>query len=86
MDKKTSKYRDLHQKQNLDELYLLIYYDQGLFYNTPFIAPNFGFQQMVEIANRRANINPGFFRKIFLFNSVYPNHEVAELWTNKSVI
>ncbi len=85
MDKKTSKYRNLHQEQNLDELYLLIYYDQALFYNTPFIAPNFGFQQIVEIANRRANINPGFFQKIFLFNSVYPNHEVAELWTNKSV-
>lgn len=86
MDKKISKYQNLHQEQEIDELYLLIYYDQGSFYNTPFIAPNFGFRQIVEIANRRANINPGFFQKIFLFNSVYPNHEFAELWTSKSMI
>ena len=86
LDKKISKYQNLHQEQNLDELYLLIFYDQGLLHNTPFIAPGFGFQQIVEIANREANINPGFFQKIFLFNSIYPNQEVAELWVNKSMV
>lgn len=83
MDKKISKYQNLHQEQSLDELYLLIFYDQGVLYNTPFITHNSGFRQIVEIANQRANIHPGVFQKIFLFNSVYPNQEVAELWANK---
>jgi hypothetical protein len=33
--KKTAKYDGLNAKENLTELYLVAYYDQGLFYNTP---------------------------------------------------
>ncbi len=80
LNKKTSKYLDLHQQQSLDELYLLIYYDQGWFYNTPFTAPGFGFREIAEIAAQAAADNHGRFDKIFLFNSLYGDQEAVQLW------
>lgn len=78
--KKTSKYRGLHQQESLDELYLLLYYDQGWIYNTPFNAPEFGFREIAEIAARAAANNHGVFQKIFLFNSLYGAQEAVQLW------
>lgn len=80
LNKKTSKYDDLHRQESLDELYLLIYYDQGWFYNTPFAAPGFGFGEIAEIAAKVAASNYGKFQKIFLFNSLYGDQEAAQLW------
>ena len=82
LNKKTSKasYLDLHQRQNLDELYLLLYYDQGWIYNTPFNAPGFGFREIAEIAAQAAANNHGVFQKIFLFNSLYGDQEAVQLW------
>lgn len=82
LNKKTSKetYLDLHERQNLDELYLLLYYDQGWFYNTPFSAPEFGFRDVAEMVAQAAATNPGVFQKIFLFNSLYGDQEAVQLW------
>jgi hypothetical protein len=83
LNKKTSKYHDLHRRQSLDELYLVIYYDQGWFYNTPFAAPGIGFRQIAEIAAQVAADNHGVFQKIFLFNSLYRDQEVVQLWPSE---
>lgn len=80
IDKKTSKYLNLHQQQSLNELYLLIYYDQAWIYNTPFYAPGFGFRDIAEIASQTVAGNHGVFQKIFLFNSLYQCQEAIELW------
>ena len=40
--KKTTMYPDLHQKENLDELYLFAYYNKDLMYNTPSLPPGSG--------------------------------------------
>jgi hypothetical protein len=80
LNKKTFKYHDLRHQQNLDELYLLIYYDQGWFYNTPFAAPGFGFREIAEIAAQLAANNPEPFQKFFLFNPLYGDQEAVQLW------
>lgn len=78
--KKTSKYIDLHRQESLDELYLLVYYDQGWFYNTPFNAPGVDFSNIAERVAQFVATDHGIFQKIFLFNSLYGNQEAIQLW------
>jgi len=80
LEKKTAKYSDLHITQNLDELYLLIYYAQGFQHNTPYTAPSFGFKEVAEKARSVVEKDHGKFQKIFLFNSLDGMIECAELW------
>lgn len=78
--KKTAKYTDLHKEQNLSELYLVAYYDRALFYNTPYIGPNFGWDEIAAIAGAEIAKNPGAFQKVFLFNSLPEDMTVTVLW------
>lgn len=78
--KKTGMYAELHKKQNLSELYLLVYYDRALIHNTPFVAPNFGWNAVATIAKDEIAKNPGAFQKIFLFNSLPQDRTVTLLW------
>src|SRR4030095_13330036 len=80
IEKKTAKYGNLHTTQNLDELYLLIYYSQGFQHNTPFKAPNFGFKEVAKSARSVVENDHGKFQKIFLFNSLDGMVECSELW------
>lgn len=77
---KLGKYTGLLQKENLDELYLIVYYNKGLLHNTPFVAPGFGFRQVAEIAAQAVAQSPGPFTKIFLFNALKPDLEVLQVW------
>ena len=67
--KKTSMYAGLHAKENLSELYLVAYYDLALIHNTPYFAPNFGWDRVTAIAAAEIDKNPGAFQKVFLFDS-----------------
>lgn len=78
--KKAAMYGDLHQKENLSELYLLAYYDRALIHNTPYIAPNFGWDAIAAIAKSEIAENPGAFQKVFLFNSLPQDRTVTKLW------
>ncbi len=83
LDRKTSEHSGLHQEQAVDELHLLIYYDQGWFYNTPFTAPGMGFREIAQIAAQQTVKTHGVFSKIFLFNSLYGDQEVEQLWPRR---
>ena len=67
--KKTEKYETLHVDEKLDELHLVAYYDNGLFYNTPYTTLGFGFDEIAQICRDWARTQPGKFQKIFLFDS-----------------
>jgi hypothetical protein len=64
--RKTGKYATLRQDAGLDELYLLLYYDQAHFYNTPFDSPGFGFPEIASRLARLAASDHGVFDRIFL--------------------
>jgi len=78
LEKKTAKYQNLHEAQNLDELYLVAYYDQGLIYNTPYFASGFDFGDSCRLARAKIAQNPGVFQKVFLFEATASN--VVHLW------
>lgn len=67
--KKTAKYADLHAKEKLDELYLIAYYDQALFYNTPYDTSGTGFKEIAALCSEWLKKNTGKFQKVFLFDS-----------------
>ncbi len=67
LKRKTTKYQTLHAEQELAELYLLLYYDQGFHYNTPFDTPGHGFSQIVQHLSRLTVQEHGVFQRIFLF-------------------
>ncbi|MDA2934647.1 hypothetical protein MYX82_09940 [Acidobacteria bacterium AH-259-D05] len=77
--KKTGKYSTLCQDQSLAELYLLIYYDQGWAYNSPFEALGYGFKDIADELRAAAQRDPGPFNKVFLF--VVANDEAIEVWS-----
>ncbi|MGA8154358.1 MAG: hypothetical protein WB952_25670 [Terriglobales bacterium] len=78
--KKTNKYASLHREQDLVELYLVVYYDQGLIHNTPYFGLNFGLDEVAKAASAEVAKNPGPFQKIFLFNSIDQDMAVYQLW------
>lgn len=67
LQKKTSMYATLKADEHLNELHLLLYYDQGWAYNTPFHAPNFGLPQIANALRNTAATDHGQFERIFLF-------------------
>lgn len=77
---KTSKYSGLRQRENLGELYLLVYYSQGLIYNTTFEGPGFGLSEVSLIAARRVANNTGSFQKVFLFYALKPELRAVQIW------
>jgi hypothetical protein len=80
LGKKAGKYADLHKDQALTELYLVVYYDRALIHNTPFIAANFGWNEVTFIARKVIAKHPGVFQKIFLFNAVPQDRTVTVLY------
>ena len=77
---KTAKYSGLHTKHGLTELYLIAYYNKALFYNSPYVAPSFGLEEVARIATDVVAKNSGPFQKIFLFNATKPGLDVFQLW------
>jgi hypothetical protein len=80
IDKKTGMYGELHKKENLAELYLVAYYDRALIHNPPYVAPNFGWNDVAAIAAAEIAKNPGAFQKVFLFNALPQDRSLAVLW------
>ncbi len=78
IEKKTKKYERLHAEEKLDELYLVAYYDQGLFYNSPYHTLGFGFDEIANICRQWVKKNPGKFQKIFLLDAT-GDGKVAEI-------
>src|SRR5882724_2169146 len=61
--------KELRTQASLDELGLLVHYDFKAFaYNTPFDAPNFGFEEAANLARETLNSNGGYFDRVFLFH------------------
>lgn len=76
--KKTNMYATLEADESLDELYLLLYYDQGWAHNTPFISPTFGFAQIAEGLRAVAAGDHGQFERIFVF--IPATKEIADIY------
>ncbi len=67
--KKAAKYGDLHAKENLTELYLIAYYNQGLIYNSPYETPYFDFHDVANVFKLWVSANPGRFQRVFLLDA-----------------
>ena|SRR6266568_1397368 len=67
LQRKTAMYPTLKTTAGLAELHLLLYYDQGWAFNTPFDAPGFGFPEIASHLRRVAAADHGPFNRIFLF-------------------
>lgn len=78
LQKKVAMYTTLKDDEHLDELYLLLYYDQGWAYNTPFHTPTFGFPDIANTMREIAAHNHGQFDKIFLF--IPATSDVAQIY------
>jgi hypothetical protein len=84
IDKKTGKYSGLHGQQNLDELYLVAYYNNALFYNTPFLALGFGFREVADLVAPTVQSSHGVFQKVFLFNAIKQDQEAIMIWSHEA--
>lgn len=67
LQRKTAMYATLKSNAGLAELHLLLYYDQGWAFNTPFDAPGFGFREIASHLKQVASADHGAFDRIFLF-------------------
>ncbi len=77
--KKAAKYIDLHAKENLNELYLIAYYNQGLFYNSPYETPYFDFNDVADVFKLWVAANSGRFQKVFLLDATGEGNAVQIL-------
>jgi hypothetical protein len=68
------------ERERLDELYLVVYYNSAILYNTPYDTPGFGFRDVGEVASQQLSLNPGQFQKVFLFSPIEKNGKVLEIW------
>ncbi len=79
--KTDERYRDLRKHVDLDEVYLLVHYDFKAFaYNTPFDAPNFGFEKAAEFASSVLDGDGGNFDRIFLFHFLWGQEEAYRIF------
>ena len=78
--KSDARYKDLKQQVGLDEVYLLVHYDFKAFaYNTPFGAPDFGFEQAATLAREWLAGDGGYFDRIFLFHFLWGKEEAYRI-------
>lgn len=80
--KKTAKrnYQTLKKNQTVDELYLLVYYNRALLWNTPYEGIDGSIEVVVEQAREQVSLNHGPFDKILLFLAFEPGMKVFTLW------
>lgn len=79
IDKKIKKRNYLALRQRLSDLYLIIYYSEASFLNSPFI-PDYDEQDIVSFVKKRLlNIN-NLFDKIFLFFAIEPEMKIFLLY------
>ncbi|HXM35357.1 MAG TPA: hypothetical protein VN920_09240 [Pyrinomonadaceae bacterium] len=78
-------YKDLRTQAWLNEVYLLVHYDFKAFaYNTPFDAPNFGFEQAAKFAADVLAGDGGYFGRIFLFHFLWGKEEAYRIFPSFS--
>lgn len=82
LKKKTTKhnYQNLKMQQRLDELYLVVYYNRALLWNSPYEGINGGIDLAVEKARKQMSLDHGPFDKVFLFLAFEPDMKVFTLW------
>ena len=74
------KYKDIRKHVDLNEVYLLVHYDFKAFaYNTPFVAPNFGFKEAAQFASNTLDGDGGYFARIFLFHFLWGQEEAYRI-------
>jgi hypothetical protein len=73
-------YLTLKKEQTLDELYLMVYYNQALMWNSPYEGVNGGIDVVVEQAREQMNLDHGPFDKVFLFLAFEPGMKLFTLW------
>lgn len=77
--KKCGKYADLHEKENLTHLYLLLFYEQAWFYNPPYDTDAWSFDDVVKALHAAAFNDHGPFDKIFLLDAIAAKRAV-QVW------
>lgn len=82
LKKKTAKrnYKTLKKEQALNELYLLVYYNRALLWNSPYEGINGGIDIAVEQAKAQMSKDHDPFDKVFLFLAFEPEMKVISLW------
>jgi len=79
LKKKVDKYMGLAADEKLDAFYLLLFYDQGSAYNTPFEGLDCGFADVARQLRVAAASEHGEFDKIFLFDP-FVTRSVEQVW------
>jgi hypothetical protein len=82
--KKCAKYNNLHNTQKLAELYLVLYYEQAMLYNSPYEGLSYGFSDVADALAIACASEHGYFDRIFLFDSV--NRLQALVWANTGTL
>lgn len=73
--KKTGKYPTLHRQQDLDELYLIVFYGKALLWDPPYN----GFREVAdEVAARLQDGGPS--QKIFLLSPAERCQTILQIW------
>lgn len=70
---------NLKLQQQLDEFYLLAYYDEAVLHNTPYHVPGFGFKEVAAAVARQLAANPHPFNKVFLHSPI-ETPAVSQVW------
>lgn len=77
IDDKRNHYKS--RPKNLQELCLLIHYDQALLYNSPVETPRFKYEDAAKLGSMHVGANPGVFDKIFLYLAIHPGEKVFQI-------
>lgn len=80
--RKTHKknYKTLKRDQALDQLYLVVYYDRGPLWNSPYEGIDGGLENIVAEAQEWLGRDHGPLDKAFLFLACEPEKRVFALW------
>jgi hypothetical protein len=76
--KKCRMYQTLRADQLLDDLNLVLYYDQAWLYNTPYEGLNWGFRNVATVLRAVAAVEHGQFDRVFLLDAV--NRRAERVW------
>ncbi len=79
--KKVTKYKNRAMKTDCQEYVLLVYFDQGLMYNSPISRSARSIQTFVDDVRLSLPRDHGLFSKAYLFFAPSPGEIVIELWS-----
>jgi hypothetical protein len=80
VSEKIDKYRKRPMEMICDEYVLLLFFNQGVMYNSPLGTPRRPVQVMVADLSMELPANRGVFSKAYLFLAPSPGERAFRLW------